>query len=101
MFRGLRNLAARRPGAQLYQECHRRATGRMAARCDRPGIQRDLQVDPGHPLIEDLKRKSFVAIAHISEAEVCAPNFLERFTVIARTGAGFTAFLAGAVGVAF
>ena len=57
--------------------------------------------DPGHPLIEDLKRKSFVAIAHISEAEVCAPNFLERFTVIARTGAGITAFLAGAVGVAF
>ena len=57
--------------------------------------------DPGHPLIEDLKRKSFVAIARVSEDEACAPDFLERFTAIARIGAGFTAFLAGAVGVAF
>ena len=58
-------------------------------------------VDPDHPLIEDLKRKDFIAVTRISEAEACHPNFLERFTTIARTGSEFVAFLSRAVGVPF
>ena len=57
--------------------------------------------DPDHPLIEDLKRKDFVAVARISEAEACHPDFLERFSVIARTGSAYVAFLSRAVGVPF
>ena len=45
--------------------------------------------DPDHPLIDDLKRKDFVAVTRFSEAEACAPDFPERFAAIARTGAGF------------
>ncbi len=57
--------------------------------------------DPDHPLIDDLKRKDFVAVTRFSEAEACAPDFPERFAAIARTGAKFTAFLSRAVGVPF
>ena len=57
--------------------------------------------DPDHPLIDDLKRKSFVAVTRFSETEACEADFPERFAGIARTGAGFVAFLAAAVGVAF
>ena len=57
--------------------------------------------DPEHPLIEDLKRKDFVAITDFPEAEATRPDFLDRFAAIARTGADFTAFLCNAVGVPF
>ena len=35
--------------------------------------------DPDHPLVEDLKRKDFVAFTRVSEEEACAPGFLTRF----------------------
>ena len=57
--------------------------------------------DPEHPLIEDLKRKDFIAIAGFSDDDACREDFLERFTSIARTGSGFVAFLSRAVGVPF
>ena len=57
--------------------------------------------DPGHPLIEDLKRKDFVAVARFPEAEACRPDFPERFAGMARGGADFLRFLARAVGVPF
>ena len=57
--------------------------------------------DPDHPLIDDLKRKSFVAVTRFPEAEACQADFLDRFAGIARTGTGFMAFLARAVGVPF
>src|SRR5205807_6149668 len=31
--------------------------------------------DPEHPMIEDLKRRSFAAGAELSEAEACSPQF--------------------------
>ncbi len=57
--------------------------------------------DPDHPLIDDLKRKDFVAVTRFSKAEACAPDFPGRFAAIARSGANFIAFLSRAVGVAF
>ncbi len=57
--------------------------------------------DPAHPLIEDLKRKDFVAIARFAEADACRSDFLERYAEIARKGADFVAFLSRAVGVPF
>ncbi len=57
--------------------------------------------DPDHPLIEDLKRKDFVAITDFPEDEATHPDFLDRFAGIARAGADLTAFLCKAVGVPF
>ena len=57
--------------------------------------------DPEHPLIEDLKRKDFVAITDIPEAEAIRPDFLDRFAAMARAGGELTAFLCRAVGVPF
>ena len=57
--------------------------------------------DPEHPLVEDLKRKDFVVIADVEEAEAVRPDFLDRFAAIARSGSGFTSYLCKAVGVPF
>jgi uncharacterized protein (TIGR02453 family) len=35
--------------------------------------------DPEHPLIEDLKRKSFVAAVGLTQKDACAPGFIDRF----------------------
>ena len=55
--------------------------------------------DPEHPLIDDLKRKDFVAVTSFSEAAVSRPDFLNRFAEIACSGAPLVGFLAEAVGV--
>ena len=55
--------------------------------------------DPDHPLIEDLKRKDFVAGKSLSEAEACAPDFIDRFAESCRVAAPFTEFLTKAVGL--
>ena len=57
--------------------------------------------DPEHPLMEDLKRKDYVAIASFSDADASRPDFLNRFTVIALKGSAFVGFLSQAVGVPY
>ncbi len=57
--------------------------------------------DPDHPLIEDLKRKDFIAVTELPEADACRPDFLDRFAGLARRGAGFVRFLSRAVEVPF
>ena len=57
--------------------------------------------DPEHELIEDLKRKDFVAITGFPEADASRPDFLARFAGIARKGAKFVGFLSEAVGVPY
>jgi uncharacterized protein (TIGR02453 family) len=54
--------------------------------------------DPNHPLVEDLKRKSYTWHAHFSEAEVCSPDFMDGYLAACRKAAPFTRFLAGALG---
>ncbi len=56
---------------------------------------------PDHPLVADLKRKDFVAVAEFPEEDTVRPGFPEAFAGIARTGAPFVAFLAQAVDVEF
>jgi uncharacterized protein (TIGR02453 family) len=53
--------------------------------------------DPDHPLIEDLKRKDFFAIARYSEAEACAPGFIDDFAGACRGFAPMTEFLTQAL----
>ena len=57
--------------------------------------------DDAHPLIEDLKRKDFIARATFREADAVQPGFLQRFAQVARAGAAFVGFLSRAVGVPF
>jgi len=57
--------------------------------------------DPEHPLIEDIKRKDFIAIAEVGDAAVVAPAFPARFAKICADGAPFVRWLCKAVGVPF
>jgi uncharacterized protein (TIGR02453 family) len=54
--------------------------------------------DPAHPLIDDLKRKDFVAGTQFTRSEVCSPKFLDLFTATCATAAPFTRFLTEALG---
>ena len=53
--------------------------------------------DPEHPLIEDLKRKDFFALARFTEEESRAPGFMEEFAQTCRTFAPMTRFLTKAL----
>ncbi len=55
--------------------------------------------DADHPRIEDLKRKSFTSSVEFTQREVCAPDFLTRFTQACRRATPLMEFLAHAVGV--
>ena len=53
--------------------------------------------DPEHPLIEDIKRKDFFALARYSEDEACAPGFMDEFAESCRTFAPLARFLTHAL----
>ena len=53
--------------------------------------------DPGHPLVEDLKRKSYIWHQVFDEKQVCAPGFLEAYVAACRAAAPFMRFLGRAV----
>ena len=57
--------------------------------------------DAEHPLIEDLKRKDFVARTRFDEADAVQADFLQRFVRIVSTGGEFVQFLSRAIGVPF
>jgi len=54
---------------------------------------------PDHPLIDYLKYKDFLVMTGLSEQEVCAPGFLDRFTTLCRAYAPYVGFLAEALGL--
>lgn len=55
--------------------------------------------DPEHPLIEDLKRKDFIASITFTEDEACSPEFIDRFARVCRTASPFMEFFTAAVGL--
>ena len=54
--------------------------------------------DPDHPMIEDLKRKSFTASGRLTQKEVLAPDLMATFIGRCTEIAPMMRFLAGAVG---
>ena len=52
-----------------------------------------------HPLVDDLKRKSFVWHVEFSESQVCSSGFLDSYLDACRLANPFNAFLATALGV--
>lgn len=57
--------------------------------------------DREHPLIDDIKRKDFIAAAPLTEADVLADGFVEQFAERCHEGAPFVAWLCNALDVAF
>lgn len=57
--------------------------------------------DPTHPLIDDLKRKDFIAIAGVSEADVLAPAFIDRFAEVCGAASPLMKFLTKALEIQF
>ncbi len=57
--------------------------------------------DKEDPLIEDLKRKDFIATAQLKQGEITKASFMDDFAAQCRAGAPFIRFLCDAVGVAF
>ena len=49
--------------------------------------------DREHPLIEELKRKDFIAVADLTEDDVVASGFLDRFVDLCDEAGGFMRFL--------
>jgi uncharacterized protein (TIGR02453 family) len=57
--------------------------------------------DPLHPLVEDLKRKDFIAVSPISEDAVVDPAFLKGFVGVCQAGKPLVSFLCKALEVPF
>lgn len=55
--------------------------------------------DAAHPHADDLRRKDFIVVRPFTEAEVVAPDFVERYAAEARTAAPLMRFLCAAVGL--
>jgi len=54
-----------------------------------------------HPLIEDLKRKDFVASVALSEKQVCSPKLMHHYTAACRTMLPLAEFTTKALGLKF
>lgn len=57
--------------------------------------------DPEHPLLEDLKRKDFVAMAPLTQKKILDPAFMDEFTSLCKAGTPLMAFLCGVLGIEF
>jgi len=57
--------------------------------------------DADHPLIDDLKRKDFIASTKLSQKAITSDEFMKTFTDLAKRGVPFMRFLCEGVGVPF
>jgi uncharacterized protein (TIGR02453 family) len=57
--------------------------------------------DEDHPLIEDLKRKDFIAFTRLTQKQITSDHFMEDVAGYAKRSAPFMKFLCEAVGVPF
>jgi uncharacterized protein (TIGR02453 family) len=54
-----------------------------------------------HPLVDDLKRKSFAVVSRMSQRDATARGFLDEFERRARAARPFMAWVSGTLGVAY
>ncbi len=57
--------------------------------------------DADHPLIEDLKRKDFIASRRLTQKQVTSADFVDEFAAMCRSATPMMRFLCEAVGVPF
>jgi uncharacterized protein (TIGR02453 family) len=78
------------------------ATFRRSCRLEGEAVKRPPRgFDGGHALIEDLRRKDFVALQRLSEKDALSPRLLARFGSFCRVTAPLNAFLCRALGLRF
>lgn len=58
-------------------------------------------LDPEHPLVEDLKRKDFIAGARLPDKMVTSDTFLQDFTALAKASVPYMKFLTAAMHLPF
>ena len=56
---------------------------------------------PDHDLVEDLRRKDFIATSRISRKSAAAPDFLEQYAGTCRNAADYMEFLTKSLGLPF
>ncbi len=72
------------------------------ARCSLSGdglVRPPKGYDPTHPLIDDIKRKDFVAVTRFTEKQACARDFLDQCAEAYRVQSPLVAFVTGALGL--
>lgn len=57
--------------------------------------------DPDHPLVDDLKRKDFMAVAPLTQKAATSPGFIDEYARLCRAAEPFMKFLCSAVGVPY
>ena len=57
--------------------------------------------DENHPLIDDLKRKDFIASTTLTQKKITSDDFMDTFTANCAAGGPFMRFLCQAVGVPY
>ena len=57
--------------------------------------------DPEHPLIDDLKRKEFIASTRLRQSDITRDGFMEQYLATVKTGAPLMRYLCEAIGVGF
>ena len=57
--------------------------------------------DPEHPLLEDLKRKDFLATTRFKQSEVTSDGFMDEYLKTVKVASPFMKFLCEAVGVPY
>jgi len=57
--------------------------------------------DPEHPLMEDLRRKDFIASTRLRQSDITSEGFMQAYLATVRTGAPFMRYLCGAIDVGF
>ncbi len=57
--------------------------------------------DADHPLIEDLKRKDFIASTRLTQKQITSKTFIDDFLELCKVSSPFMKFLCEAVGVEF
>ncbi len=57
--------------------------------------------DPGHSLIDDLKRKDFIAVRNLGEADVCSPSFVDQYAAACAAASPLMQFLTKALELRF
>jgi uncharacterized protein (TIGR02453 family) len=88
----IREAIARDPNAW------RRATADGSLRLAGESLKRaPAGFDPEHPLIEDLKRKDFIASVELTQKDACSPGFVERFAGTCRETSPLVRFLCEAL----
>jgi uncharacterized protein (TIGR02453 family) len=57
--------------------------------------------DPEHPLLEDLKRKDFIASTRLTQKQITSDSFMDDYLATVNAGAPFMRFLSRSIGLGY